>query len=97
VHAHRDPHAILEAIAAGRFYASTGVELAHAEATNGELVVEVAPSDPGHTTIAFVENGKIVETVTGKSARRTIPQAGYVRAVVTRDDGKQAWVQPARR
>ena len=97
VHARRDPQALVDAIAAGHFYASTGVELARAEATNGELHVDVAASDPGQDRIAFVENGKTVETVEGKSAHRALPASGYLRAVVTRDDGKQAWVQPARR
>ena len=97
VHARRDPQAILDAMAAGHFYASNGVELAHAEPSAGALVVEVAAADPGHDTIAFIENGKLVETVTGRSATRAIPATGYVRAVVTRDDGKRAWVQPARR
>ena len=96
VHARRDPRAILDAITAGHFYASNGVELLHAEATGGELVVEVAASDPGDHKIAFIESGKVVETVAGRTAKRAVPAHGYVRAVVTRGDGKQAWVQPAR-
>jgi 2-keto-4-pentenoate hydratase/2-oxohepta-3-ene-1,7-dioic acid hydratase in catechol pathway len=35
--------------------------------------------------------------VIGKTARRAIPESGYLRAVVVRADGKKAWVQPARR
>ncbi len=97
VRARRDPQAILDAIAAGHFYASTGVELARAEVANGELVVEVAPGDPGHDKIAFVENGVVVQIVDDRAAKRAIPAKGYIRAVVTRDDGKQAWVQPARK
>jgi hypothetical protein len=97
VKARRDPQAILEALTAGHFYASTGVVLAHAEAFAGELVVEVAPDAPGSYEIVFIENGKLVELVKGKSARRAIPQSGYLRAVVTRDDGAKAWVQPQRR
>ena len=96
VHARRDPQAIVDALAAGRFYSSTGVELAHAEVAGKELVVEVAASDRGTYAIDFIENGKPAAHVTGRRARRALPAAGYVRAVVTRDDGKQAWVQPAR-
>ncbi len=96
VHARRDPRAILDAIAAGHFYASSGVKLVHAEPDGNELVVEVAPGEPGTYAIAWIENGKLVDTVTGTSARRAIPATGYVRAVVTRDDGARAWVQPAR-
>lgn len=96
VHARRDPQAILDAIAAGQFYASTGVELARAEVDGGALVVELAASEPAPATIAFVENGAIVATTTARTASRPIPTKGYVRAVITRGDGKQAWTQPAR-
>lgn len=97
VKARRDPQAILDAIGAGHFYASNGVVLEHAEADADNLVVEVAPNEAGTYTIAWIENGKAVATVAGRSARRTLPQAGYLRAVVTRDDGTHAWVEPARR
>lgn len=97
VKARRNPQAILESLAGGRFYASTGVTLTRAAAEAGELVVEVGPDERGSYVIDFVENGKLAESVKGKSARRAIPQSGYVRAVVTRDDGARAWVQPVRR
>jgi hypothetical protein len=97
VKARRDAQAILAALAAGRFYSSTGVELSRAERAGDELIVEVAPGASGQHAIAFVENGKLVATTNGPSAKRVLPQTGYVRAVVTRDDGKQAWVQPVRR
>jgi hypothetical protein len=97
VRARRDPRSILAALAAGRFYSSTGVELARAERVGDELVVEVAPAAKGQHTIAFIENGKLTTTTSGLSARRVLPQTGYIRAVITRDDGKQAWVQPVRR
>lgn len=95
VKAHRDAQSIVDAIAAGHFYASNGVELTHAEVDRGDLVVEVA-SGQSTTKIEWIENGKVVDTTSALSARRTIPASGYVRAVVTRDDGKKAWVQPAR-
>lgn len=97
VKARREPQAILDAIAKGRFYASTGVTLARAEIDGSDLVVEVAPDDPGTHTINFIANGKTVATIHGKHARRALPQSGYLRATVTRGDGKTAWVQPARR
>jgi hypothetical protein len=92
VRARREPQAILAAIIAGRFYASTGVVLERAEVVGNELVIEAASA----ATIDFVENGVLVETVHGTRARRTLPASGYVRAVVTQD-GTKAWVQPARR
>lgn len=97
VKAKRDPHAILTALAKGRFYSSTGVTLTRAEVDGEQLVVEIAPDPKSQYTIAFIENGKQVASVNGTSAKRTLPQTGYVRAVVTRDDGKRAWVQPVSR
>ena len=97
VRARREPRAILAALAAGRFYASDGVVLDRAEVDGGELVVAVDPVAPGSYTIEFIENGRRATTVRGKVGRRAIPVTGYVRAVVTRDDGRRAWVQPARR
>ena len=97
VKSRRDPQAILDALAAGNFYASTGVSLTRAEVDHGELVVEVV-SEPSRTyTITFIENGTPVATVNGLGGRRLVPQSGYLRAVITRDDGKKAWVQPVRR
>jgi hypothetical protein len=97
VRARREPRAILDALAAGRFYASNGVVLDRATPEANELVVAVDPAAAGHYTIDFIENGRRVESIAGKVARRALPAAGYVRAVVTREDGKRAWVQPVRR
>src|SRR5262249_49285032 len=97
VHARREPRAILDALAAGRFYASTGVMLARAEVEGDELVVAVDPGAGGSYAIDFIENARRVETVQGRIARRRVPPSGYVRAVVTRSDGKRAWIQPVRR
>jgi hypothetical protein len=97
VHARREPQAILEALAAGRFYASNGVVLERAGVEGGALVVVVDPAQAGTYTIDFIENGRRVESIAGKVARRAVPAAGYLRAVVVRDDGKRAWVQPARK
>jgi hypothetical protein len=96
VHARRDPAAILAALTAGRFYASDGVVLTHAEAIDGQLVIEVDPAATGSYTIDVIEDGRHAATVHGRTVRRSVPAGGYVRAVVTRDDGKRAWVQPVR-
>ncbi|HEY0987203.1 MAG TPA: hypothetical protein VGD80_09140 [Kofleriaceae bacterium] len=97
VRARREPRAILAALAAGRFYASDGVVLDCAEVDGDELVVAVDPLAPGNYTIEFIVNGRRAAPIRGKVGRRTLPAAGYIRAVVTRDDGRRAWVQPARR
>ncbi|HSN30766.1 MAG TPA: hypothetical protein VLT45_30975 [Kofleriaceae bacterium] len=96
VKARRDPQAILASLAAGRFYSSTGVVLTRAEPESGELAVEVGPDERGSYVIEFVENGKLADRIVARSARRAIPRSGYLRAVVTRDDGAKAWVQPVR-
>jgi hypothetical protein len=97
VRARRDAQAILDALAAGHFYASNGVTLSRAEIDGDRLVIEIGADQPGSYTIAFIENGQPVESIVGRSASRMIPESGYVRAVVTRDDGKKAWIQPSRR
>lgn len=97
VRARREPRAILDALAAGRFYASTGVVLERAEVEGDDLVIAVDRAAAGSYTIDFIENARRVETVHGRVARRRVPASGYVRAVVTRSDGKRAWVQPVRR
>jgi hypothetical protein len=91
VRARRDPQAILDALAAGRFYASNGVELTRVEVEGGELVIDVGGAP---ATVEWVENGRVVARARGKSVRRAVPAKGYLRAVVARADGTKAWVQP---
>lgn len=90
VHARRDQASILAAIAAGDFYASTGVELTRLEVVEGVLQVEAAEA----TGIDFIEAGEVVETVPGNAARHRIPETGYVRAVVRGKGDQRAWTQP---
>jgi hypothetical protein len=96
VDAPRQPRAILAALAAGAFYASTGVELERAGRRGDALVVEIAAASPGAHRIVFIENGRRVEEVAGRRAQRKLPARGFVRAVVLREDGARAWVQPVR-
>lgn len=97
VDAARQPQAILEALASGRFYSSTGVVLARAERRAEALVVEVGPDSPGLHRITFIANGQVVAEHAARRASHPLPARGYVRAVVTRADGARAWVQPAQR
>jgi hypothetical protein len=96
VKARRDPQAILDALAAGHFYASNGVVLSRAEVDAGELVVEVDAKETGTYSIAWIQDGHVIATDKARAARRAVPATGYLRALVTRDDGKHAWVEPAR-
>lgn len=97
VRAEKRPAAILAALSAGAFYSSTGVVLDRAGRHGDELVVEVSAQSAGAHRITFIENGAPVGEHAGPIASRPLPAQGYVRAVVTRDDGARAWVQPARR
>jgi hypothetical protein len=92
----RDPHAIVAALDAGRFYSSTGVLLARAESDGEALVVEVADESPGEHVITFIGDGKVLGWAHGRAASQSLAGASYVRAVVRREDGARAWVQPAR-
>jgi len=97
VKARRDPQAILAALAAGHFYASTGVVLVKAEVEASALVIEIDPKHAGTYTIDWIEAGLVVATDRGMTARHDLPVTGYLRADVRRDDGTEAWVEPARR
>ncbi len=71
--------------------------LAQAEVVAGELVVEVGAAEAGSYDIASIENGQRVAVEHGKRGHRVLPATGYLRADVIRDDGAEAWVEPARR
>ena len=89
-----DPKALAQLL---RFDSSLGRLGRPVEVEGDELVVAVDPAAGGSYTIDFIENARRVESVHSRIARRRVPQSGYVRAVVTRSDGKRAWIQPARR
>lgn len=97
VRARRRPDAIREAIERGEFYSSTGVVLDRAGLEGGALAVDVAPPVAGAHEITFIgQGGAVLARSAGPSARFDLAHApaGYLRAVVARDDGARAWVQP---
>ena len=99
VRAERNADAIRAALERGDFYASTGVTLERAEVYGGALDVAVAEASPGRHQIAFVgTGGAVLDRVEGRAAKFSLDRiaSGYVRAVVTREDGARAWVQPVR-
>jgi hypothetical protein len=98
VDAERDADSIIAAIAAGRVYASTGVELTWAGPVGDELWVEAAPSVPGPPTIELIVDGGLVLTYHERRVTYPLPEAPrYVRARITAADGTRAWTQPASR
>ena len=91
-----EPEAILTALEAGRFYASTGVELADVVTSERGMTVTVKKDSWSKYRIQFIgKGGAVLEEVEGESATYTVKgQEGYVRAKITRSDGKMAWTQP---
>jgi hypothetical protein len=90
------PAALFEALAAGRFYASTGVTLGDFELRGPEvwLCVDAGPGE--RHRIEFIgPHGQVVQAEEGVEARyRLAADQAYVRARVTSASGQQAWLQP---
>ena len=84
----------LEALRRGRFYASTGLELADYQADPGEIAVELADGD---ATIELVGGGgRVLETAVGTTARFAARRSAgpYMRVRARSEDGRQLWTQP---
>jgi hypothetical protein len=88
--------AIMEALEAGRFYASTGVILEDVVVSRNRLTVRVRPRGSFRFTTTFIgSGGRVLKTVHGTEATFELdaPEA-YVRARVEDSGGAVAWVQP---
>lgn len=88
----RSPDAVLDALVAGRFYASTGVTLSdlHVEADTITL-----RADNAQRIIALQQVGKRFATADGPELRVTIPpDAAYVRFECWGQGEQFAWTQP---
>lgn len=94
------PEAIIAALRAGRFYASTGVTLADYSVTPREIRVVIQrpprPRDDRRFVTRFIgRGGRVLAEVPGMEARYEIEgDEGYVRATVTDSNGRRAWMQP---
>ncbi len=85
---------ILAAIAAGDFYASTGVELDDVRFADGALTVSVKPTEGKTYRIQFIgPGGKIIKDEPGVKASCGIGANAYLRAKVIASDGAVAWTQ----
>lgn len=100
-----EARAIVAALDRGDFYASTGVQLANYQASTSSILIEVRPHywgsqqtdgmRAGHRIEFIGKGGAVIRAVEGDSATYSITGTeGYVRARVTRSDGKMAWAQP---
>ena len=91
-----EKEAILEALASGDFYASTGVTLAELELSRDSLCLKIEPEvDYVYTTRFTGRDGAVLSVIGGLEARYQIRgDEGYVRATVWSSSGTKAWTQP---
>ncbi len=88
--------ALLLALEAGSFYASTGVELIDVARGGGRLAVEIEPRENVKYTIEFIgASGKRLSRSFGLKAEYELkPGEPYARARVRDSNGLTAWTQP---
>ncbi len=88
--------AIVDAMAAGDFYASTGVALSELDMSPEQVSLTIEPDQDTEFTTAFTgRDGKLLHEQTGMDAKYDISgDEGYVRATVHDTNGKKAWTQP---
>jgi predicted metal-dependent phosphoesterase TrpH len=87
---------IVSALAAGDFYASTGVELNDISVTASEMRIDIKrPQGSKQTTYFIGKAGRVLSSSFDDVAvYRFQPDDRYVRAVVRASNGDDAWVQP---
>ena len=87
---------IVEAMADGRFYASTGVCLDELKSCPDEISMRIRPRGNAILVTQFIgANGKVYEEIVGlEPVYRPTGDEGYVRAWIRSSGGGQAWSQP---
>ncbi|MFQ6028908.1 MAG: PHP domain-containing protein [Dehalococcoidia bacterium] len=88
--------AIVEGLASGNFYASTGVTLSSVALSQEHISLTIEPlRDCIYTTTFSGPNGEVLSRHTGiEPAYRLLGNEGYVRATVVSSSGPKAWTQP---
>ena len=91
-----EARAILGALEAGDFYASTGVELADYRTTPTSMTVTVNKTTYSKYRVQFIgKSGEILHEAVDSPAEYTFRgDEGYVRARVVESNGRMAWCQP---
>jgi len=91
-----DAREVMTQMEAGRFYASSGVELDSIRVTPQEMMVAVRKKGDFKFTTEFIGRGGEVLKKTGENpaAYRLNGSESYVRARVTDSGGGVAWLQP---
>lgn len=92
----RDPLAIMAALEAGHFYASTGVDLDDLVVTDNRLEVHIQQRSNFRYTVEFIGAGGIPlgQSIENPAVYQLREDVGYVRAKVTDSMGYVAWTQP---
>ena len=88
--------ALVEAMAAGRFYSSTGVFLAGLKSSADEISLKICQSKDSLFLTRFIgRDGAVHDEQVGREvAYQPTGDEGYIRAHVTSSNGHQAWTQP---
>jgi hypothetical protein len=91
-----DARAILTALEAGDFYASTGVELTGYVVTPGSMTVTIRKTAWSKYRIQFIgKGGRVLREALDSPAEYAFRgDEGYVRAKVIESNGRVAWCQP---
>jgi hypothetical protein len=94
----RTPVAVLDALASGRFYASTGVTVREVEVADGTVSVR---TDDADRVRLVSDHGLVQQTVDGPAATFRVPdqlvhraEHSYVRVECLGSGGDTAWLQP---
>ena len=88
--------AIIESLAKGDFYSSTGVSLRDVQEPKEALSLEIDQTGDQSYVTSFIGRGGVVlaEEAGLEASYRIRGDEGYVRARVTSSDGARAWTQP---
>ena len=91
-----DPREIMTSLEAGRFYASSGVELDSLSVTSRQMLIAIKRRGDFKFTTEFIGRDGAVLRKTGANPAVYRLKGGesYVRAVVTNSGGEKAWIQP---
>lgn len=91
-----DATALMQALEAGHFYASTGVEISDIRVTARRIEIEIEPRQDFRYTTEFIGGGGgLLKTTGGTTAVYELDgPTPYVRARITDSGGALAWVQP---
>ena len=88
--------AIVDGLATGEFYSSTGIVLSELEQSMDSISLEIEQeNDLIYTTMFSGKNGRMLAEKVGLTASYSINgDEGYVRATVRSSSGGKAWTQP---